>query len=120
MAKILTNWVIMALAILVTGYILPGVIVSNFTVALLVALVLGFFNAFIKPLLIVLTLPINIFTLGLFTLVINASLVLLTAVIVPSFKVMGFWWAILFSVILTVILFLAHLIFKNQKTLKNN
>jgi len=101
----------MALAVLAVAYILPGVTVGSFIAALLVALVLGFLNAFIKPVLIILTLPINILTLGLFTLIINASLVLLTSLVIPSFSVNGFWWALLFSVILTIVLYLSNLLF---------
>ncbi|OGF25625.1 hypothetical protein A2303_01030 [Candidatus Falkowbacteria bacterium RIFOXYB2_FULL_47_14] len=98
--EILISWAISALIILAAGYLLPGIKISGFFSALLVALVLGIINAFIKPLLLLLTLPINILTLGLFTLVINALLVMLVAAIVPGFQVKNFWWALLFSVCL--------------------
>jgi len=101
--NILINWLVSAFAILVTAYLLPGVVVGNFTTALVVALVLGIINAFIKPILLILTLPINILTLGLFTFVINALIIILTADLVPGFKVNGFWWALLFSVVLSII-----------------
>lgn len=101
--SILINWVVSALAILVTAYVLPGVQVSSFTSALVAAVVLGVVNAFIKPILIVLTLPITILTLGLFTLVLNALLILLTAKLVPGFGVDGFLWAFLFSIILSLV-----------------
>lgn len=100
---ILINWVISALAILVTAYILPGVHLSGFTTALVVAIVLGIINAVIKPILIILTLPINILTLGLFTLVINAVIIIITSNLVPGFKVDGFLWALLFSIVLSII-----------------
>ncbi len=100
---ILFSWIISALAIIASAYLLPGVHVDGFTTALVVALVLGIINAIIKPVLVILTLPINILTLGLFTLVINALLVLLTAAIVPGFKVDGFWWALIFGVVLSLI-----------------
>ncbi len=115
MLEILINWVIMAISVLIAAYILPGVVVVNFIVALLISLVLGALNAFIKPILIILTLPINILTLGLFTLVINAFLILLTASLVPGFNVGGFWWALLYSIVLTIVLFLANFLFKNTK-----
>ncbi|MFI5265573.1 MAG: phage holin family protein [Candidatus Levyibacteriota bacterium] len=99
---ILINWLVYSLAILVVAYVLPGVHISGFFTALVVAVVLGVINAFIKPVLIILTLPITILTLGLFTLVINAFLILLTSWIVPGFKVDGFWWALLFSIVLSV------------------
>lgn len=100
--NILINWLISALVILSAAYILPGVHVASFMTALVAALFLGIINAIIKPILIILTLPITILTLGLFTLVINALLVLLVAKIVPGFKVDGFWWALLFGLILSV------------------
>ncbi len=101
--NILINWLVSAFAILVTAYLLPGVVVGSFTTALVVALVLGIINAFIKPILLILTLPINILTLGLFTFVINALIIILTADLVPGFKVNGFWWALLFSIVLSII-----------------
>lgn len=101
--SILINWLVSALAILVTAYILPGVQVSSFTAALLAAVVLGIINAVIRPILLILTLPINILTLGLFTFVINALVIILTSHLVPGFKVNGFWWALLFSIVLSII-----------------
>ncbi len=101
--RVLLSWVIMALAIGVTAYILPGVTVSGFGAAMVTALILTIVNVLIRPLLIFITLPINILTLGLFTLVINALMVLLVAAIVPGFKVRNFWWALLFAIILALI-----------------
>lgn len=100
---ILIHWLIGGLAVLSAAYVLPGVHVANFFSALITALVLGIVNAFLKPLLILLTLPINILTLGLFTLVINAFLVMLADLVVPGFKVDSFWWALLFGLVLWVI-----------------
>ena len=101
--SILINWVINALAILAAAYLLPGVHVTSFVSALVAAVVLGVINAFIKPVLLILTLPINILTLGLFTFVINAVVILLAANLVPGFTVDGFWWALIFSIVLSVI-----------------
>lgn len=100
--EILIMWLLSAVLIIVLAYILPGVSVSGFVSALAVALVLGLVNAFIRPILLVLTLPINILTVGLFTFVINASLVLLVSAIVPGFQVAGFWWALVFSIIFSL------------------
>jgi len=86
--------------IIIAAYLIPGVVVNGIFAALITALVLGFINTFIKPIVVVLTLPINIFTLGLFTLVINALLIMLAGAIVPGFEVAGFWWAVLFGVVL--------------------
>jgi putative membrane protein len=99
----LLQWLVSGLAIIITAYLLPGVKVTGFFAALVTALILGLINAFIRPLLILLTLPLNILTLGLFTLVINALLILLAAAIVPGFYVQGFWWALLFGLVLAVI-----------------
>lgn len=109
--QILINWLVMALAIIVTAYILPGVTVSGFISALAVAVVLGFLNAFIKPLLVLLTLPVNVVTLGLFTLVINAFLIWITGMIVPGFRVDGFIYALIFGIVLSIVLYLLSLIF---------
>lgn len=100
---LLINWLITTAAIVIAAYLLPGVDVAGFGVALVVAVVLGAINMFLRPLLLLLTLPVNIMTLGLFTLVINAALVLLAARIVPGFMVAGFWWALLFSLVLTLV-----------------
>lgn len=105
---ILINWLISALAIVVTAYVLPGVHITNFTTALVVAVVLGIINAFIKPILIILTLPITILTLGLFTLVINALMIIITANLVSGFKVDGFLWALLFSIVLSIVSSFLH------------
>jgi len=99
----LLQWLVSGLAIIITAYLLPGVKVTGFFAALVTALTLGLINAFIRPVLILLTLPLNILTLGLFTLVINALLILLAAAIVPGFSVQGFWWALLFGLVLAVI-----------------
>lgn len=99
----LLQWLVSGLAIIITAYLLPGVRVTGFFAALVTALILGLINAFIRPVLILLTLPLNILTLGLFTLVINALLIMLAAAIVPGFAVKGFWWALLFGLVLAVI-----------------
>lgn len=99
---ILINWVVSAMIIFVIAYLLPGVQVQGFVSALAVSLVLGIINAFLKPVLIILTLPINILTLGLFTLILNALLIMLVGIIVPGFHVDGFLWALVFGVVLSI------------------
>lgn len=101
--EILINWLISAFAIIVSAYILPGVHVSGFTAALVAAVVLGIINAVIKPIILILTLPLTVLTLGLFTLVINAFVILLASSIVPGFRVDGFWWALIFSIVLSIV-----------------
>jgi putative membrane protein len=109
MKKHLIHWIISILAIIIAAYLIPGVYVSGIFTALVVAVVLGLLNAFIRPILLIFTLPINILTLGLFTLVINAILVMLTSRIVEGFSVSGFWMALVFGLILSLVSHILHL-----------
>jgi putative membrane protein len=109
--QLLINWLVSALAILVAAYILPGVTVAGFASALIIAFVLGILNVFIKPVLVILTLPINIITLGLFTFIINAFLIWVASRIVPGFTVSSFWSALLFGIVLSIVMYLLHLVF---------
>lgn len=101
--KYAINWLVMTLAVFISAQIIPGVSVDSFFVAFVAALVLGVINIFLKPILLILTLPINLFTLGLFTLVINAFLVLLASNVVDGFHVDGFWWALVFSLVMSFV-----------------
>ena len=100
--RIFFHWFISALAIGIASYLVPGVTITPMG-ALIAAVVLGALNMFIRPILIILTLPINILTLGLFSLVINALLVLLASTVVPGFAVVGFWTALLFALVLSIV-----------------
>lgn len=97
--KLFVNW----FAVMVAAYLLPGVEVEGYFAAFVTAIVLGLLNTFLKPVLIFLTLPITVVTLGLFTLVVNAGVILLAGLIVEGFTVAGFWWALLFSVVLSLV-----------------
>lgn len=101
--KLFFNWLLAAVAILIASYLLPGVEVDGLMVALILAVVLAAINVFVRPLLVILTLPLTMFTLGLFLFVINALLILLAATVVPGFHVDGFWWAMLFAVVLSIV-----------------
>jgi putative membrane protein len=90
------------LAVLLTAYLLPGVHVEHYGHALLVALVLAIANVLLKPLLVIFTIPLTIATLGLFLLVINAIIIIIVDSLVPGFRVDGFWWALAFSLILSI------------------
>ena len=105
---LLLNWLVTTAAILIAGYLLPGVEIRNFFTAVITALVLGLINAIIRPLLIILTLPLTVVTLGLFIFIINAFLVLVTSAIVPGFTVQGFSWALLFSLVFSTVSFVLH------------
>jgi putative membrane protein len=100
--KFILRMLLSAAAVLLIGNFLGGVHVESYTVAILVALVLGFLFAFLKPILVVLTLPITVVTLGLFLLVINTFLILLADKVVSGFSVDGFWIAMLFGVLLSI------------------
>ncbi|HYE23237.1 MAG TPA: phage holin family protein [Candidatus Paceibacterota bacterium] len=96
------QWLITALAIGLAAMLLPGVDVNPIG-ALLLAVVLALINMFIKPIINLLTLPLNIVTLGLFSLVVNALLIMLAAMVVPGFSVDNFWWALIFAILLALI-----------------
>lgn len=85
------------------SYLLNGIMIDSFWTAILLALVLAVLNAIVRPLLVLITLPVTILTLGLFLLVINALIVLIAEKILPGFEVRSFWWALLFGVLLSVI-----------------
>lgn len=99
---ILITILLNSIAVFVAGTIIPGVRLHNFLTAVVVAVVLGFINTIIRPIIFVLTLPINILTLGLFTFVIIGFLTLLVSYLVPGFEVDGFWWALLFAFVLAI------------------
>lgn len=100
--KLLIKILVTAILVIIIANIMPGVHVATFTTALFVAIVLGLLNIFIKPILVIFTLPVTILTLGLFLLVINALLILLCTNIVGGFSVDSFWTALLFSIILSI------------------
>jgi len=101
--NIVANLLINGLAVFITAYILPGVHVENYLVALLVAVVLGIINTVVRPILIFFTLPVTILTFGLFIFVINALIILIVSDLVPGFSVRSFWWAIAFSLVLSLV-----------------
>ena len=101
--NILLNILFSAIAVVITAYILPGVQVDTFFSALIVAIVLGLLNITIKPLLIILTIPVTILTLGLFLLVINAIIILIVDGLISGFNVDGFFWALIFSLIVSLL-----------------
>ncbi|MBI3572402.1 phage holin family protein [Candidatus Kaiserbacteria bacterium] len=106
--KIIVHWIIAAVAIGVAAYIVPGVTITPIA-ALVAAVVLGALNFLIRPILVVLTMPINILTLGILTLVINAGLVLLASAAVPGFAIASFSSALLFALALAIINWVFHL-----------
>ena len=103
MLYLLARWIVNAAALLLVAYLYPGVQVESFLSAALAALVLGLVNAFVRPLLIILTLPVTLITLGLFLFVINALLFWFVAEIVHGFSVSGFGAALLGSILYSLI-----------------
>jgi putative membrane protein len=99
----LLRWGINTVSLVLTGYLVKGIHISNLWAALMAALFLGLVNAFIKPVIIILTLPLNILSLGLLTFVINGLMLSFVAWAIPGFGVDGFWWAVLGALILSVI-----------------
>lgn len=95
MTRFLVHWLVVAIALAATAWLLPGVDISSWAALLIGALVLGFVNAVVRPLLVILTLPVTVLTLGLFYLVVNGVAFALAAYIVPGFQVAGCGWSIL-------------------------
>ena len=112
--KSILRLLLTALAVVILSYVLPGVNVNSMGSALLVALVLSLLNFLVKPILVILTLPITILTLGLFLLVINALIILLAENLIPGFQVAGFWWAVIFSLLLSFLQDILHSILKED------
>ena len=116
MLTLLARWIINAAALLLVAYLYPGVSVESFLTALIAALVLGLVNAVVRPVLVILTLPVTLLTLGLFLFVINALLFWLVAELVPGFRVSGFGAALLGSILYSVItLITSWLLFSRKK-----
>ena len=89
------------IAVMLTSYILPGVTLDSFLTALAPALLIAVLNTLVKPVLIILTIPVTIITFGLFLLVINASIIMIASSLLRGFHVSGFWYALIFSIILS-------------------
>ena len=102
------------LAVLIVSYILPGIKVENVITAILFSVVLALLNTVLKPVIVLFTLPLTVITLGLFLVIINGLMILLAAEIVPGFHVDGFWWAVLFSIILSLVVSLLNSLGKSQ------
>jgi len=114
MLPILIKWLSNAVAIMISAYILPGVAIGSFWTALWLVVIWGLINAVIRPILIILTLPINVLTLGLFTLVINALLVMLAAWFLSGVVISGFWQAVLFSLLVSFFSWLLSTLTKQE------
>lgn len=113
--KLIIRLLINALAVVILSKLLDGVFVDNYITAVGVALVLSILNLLVKPILVILTLPITILTLGLFMLVINALIILLADKLIDGFSVSSIWMAMLFSVLLSLLQSLLYSLLKEDK-----
>lgn len=110
--RLLLRWLLSATTLMVLAYYLPGITVTGFYSALIAALILGLINALVRPLALLLTLPVNILTLGLFTFVINALMFWLAASIVKGFYVAGFWPAFWGALIMWLVSWVVNMLLK--------
>jgi putative membrane protein len=112
--NLIIKLLISAIVVFVLSYFLPGVQVTDLTGALMVAIVLSLLNTFLKPVLVLLTIPVTFFTLGLFLLVINAILILICDYFIDEFRVDGFLTALIFSVLLSILQSILNKIFVSE------
>ncbi len=119
MPGILIRWLTTTAAIVATSYLLDGIQVSGFFPAIFAAAMLGILNAFFRPIALLLTLPINILSLGLFTFIINALMLKMASGVIPGFEVYGFWTAIFGSFLISVISWLLSAFISEKGTLSS-
>ena len=113
--KLLLSWVLNAVALMVVAYLLPGVVVHGFLSALWAALILGLVNTVVKPVLLILTLPLTVLTLGLFYFILNGLMFYWVGSILDGFQVNGFWWAVLAALLYSLLVTLLSSILFQQK-----
>lgn len=101
--KLILKILVTAILVVVLGAILPGVEIISYGTAIVVAVILGLLNLIVRPILVLFTLPVTILTLGLFLLVINAFIILIVDNLIGGFAVDGFWWALIFSLCLSIL-----------------
>jgi len=114
--KTILKMLLTAIAVIVLAKILPGIGVASYSTAIIVAVVLALLRVFVKPILVILTLPITIITLGLFLFVINAIIILLAGKLIDGFQVDGFLYALLFSLLLSFFQSILYSFLKDKKT----
>ncbi len=114
MKWLITKWLILTISIMAASYLIDGIEVSGFFSAFFAAGILGILNMFFKPILIILTLPVNILTLGLFTLVINAFLLMMVSGVIKGFVVKGFFSAVFGSIVISVISWILNEVIFNR------
>lgn len=120
MLLIITRWLVITVAILLASYFVPGIHVDKLSTAVIAACVLGLINVFIRPIVVLLTLPLSILTLGLFYFFINAFMLKLAAYFVSGFEVSGFFAAFFGSLIISVVSWLANSFIATHKIVKTD
>ncbi|RPH51065.1 MAG: phage holin family protein [Desulfobacteraceae bacterium] len=123
MTRIIIKWLALTAAIMVTSYLIDGISVAGISSAFLAAAVLGILNVFLRPIALILTLPVNILSIGLFTFVINAFMLIITSKLIPGFNVNGFWAAIIGSLLISIVSWAINIFASDKvsvKTVKSN
>ena len=118
MRGIFIRWLILTVAIIIASYLLEGICVSGFFSAFFAAAMLGILNAFFRPIIFILTLPINILTLGLFTFVINAIMLMIASGVISGFEVSGFWSAVFGSLLISIVSWILTSFINKRGTVK--
>ncbi|MBU2621213.1 MAG: phage holin family protein [Proteobacteria bacterium] len=119
MIRITIKWLTLTAAIMVTSYLVDGISVDGILSAFLAAAVLGILNVFLRPIALILTLPVNIISLGLFTFVINAFMLIITSKLIPGFNVNGFWAAVFGSLLISIVSWLISIFAAEKVSIKN-
>ncbi len=114
MLNIIIQILVTAVAVIITAALLPGISIKSFGTAIIVAIVLGLLNYFVTPVMVLFSIPITVITFGLFLCVINALIIMLASSMVGGFKVEGFWWALIFSIVLSFVTYLLKMILLPQ------
>lgn len=117
--NILFKWLILTSAIMITSYLIDGIQVADISSAFLAAAVLGVLNLFLRPIAIILTLPLNILSLGLFTFAINALMLIITSETISGFEVDGFWAAVIGAFVISVISWMINTLVRKKVIIKN-
>lgn len=119
MIRITIKWIALTAAIMVTSYLIDGISVDGLPSAFLAAAVLSILNVFLRPIALILTLPVNILSLGLFTFVINAFMLIITSKLISGFNVDGFWSAIFGSLLISIVSWVINMIAADKVPVKN-
>lgn len=115
MSQFLLTWILTAISLVITAYLIPGIMIKGLVVAAIAALIMGLINAVVRPILILFTLPLTVLTLGLFLFVVNAISFSLVSYFTPGFSINSFWDALFGSIILSIISSLLNQVLESQE-----